>query len=310
MNGRYPATVEADLRRAIRLEYWTIAWMASIVAALGLVMGSSQAARTAWIEDILSLIPSIVFLVAVRFEMKGPTRLFPFGYDRAHSMAFLISAAALTSVGSVLLFESAMTLIRQEHVTVPPIRLLGQEIWLGWLMVAALIYSVVPPMILGRMKLPLAQRLQDEVLHTDALTQKADWMTGLAGGAGVIGLGLGYWWADAAAAAAISVSILHDGINALRIASAELADGVPRKLGKCEIDPEAEALQQALLRRFPGATVRLRETGRVMHAQLHGVTPETEIDLAALWPGDPKRVWRFAQLSFVPPSADVRTGEI
>jgi hypothetical protein len=38
----------------------------------------------------------------------------------------------------------------------------------------ALTYSIVPPVILGRMKLPLAKRLQDKVLHTDAMMQKAD----------------------------------------------------------------------------------------------------------------------------------------
>ena len=119
----------------------------------------------------------------------------------------------------------------REHVTIPSVHLFGQQVWLGWLMIAALAYSVVPPLILGRMKLPVAGALHDEVLHTDAMMQKADWMTGLAGIAGVIGIGFGYWWADAVAAALISFSILHDGITALRVAAAELADGVPRELG-------------------------------------------------------------------------------
>jgi cobalt-zinc-cadmium efflux system protein len=305
----FPAEIEADLRRAVRLEYWTIGWMASIVTVMGLVMGSSQAMRTAWIEDVLSLIPTIVFLVAVRFERKEPSRLFPFGYQRVHSLAFLISAVALSSVGALLLLESVMTLIRQEHATVPPVRLFGQDLWQGWLMVAALLYSVVPPVILGRMKLPLARRLQDEVLHTDALMQKADWMTGLAGVAGVIGLGLGYWWADAAAATVISFSILNDGVTALRIATAELVDGAPRKLGGTEMDPEAELLMAKLERQYPGGRVRLRETGRYLHAEVSGAEPDRGQDLRALWPGAPDRSWRLAQLSFVPPDKEARTGE-
>ncbi len=134
---------------------------------------------------------------------------------------------------------------------IPPVRLFGQEIWLGWLMIAALAYSVIPPVILGRMKLPLARRLQDEVLHTDALMQKADWMTGLAGIAGIIGIGLGYWWADAVAAGIISFSILHDGVTSLRIAVAELADGAPRELGSARIEEEAEALEKRLQALYP-----------------------------------------------------------
>ncbi len=304
-----PPAIADDLARAVRLEYWTIAWMGSVVLVMGLAMGSSQAMRTAWIEDLLSIIPAIVFLVVTRLEKKPPSRLFPFGFARAHSLAFLVSAVALTAVGSLLLFESVMTLVKQEHVTVPPIRLFGVELWSGWLMVAALLYSVVPPVILGRMKLPLARRLQDEVLHTDAMAQKADWMTGLAGIAGVIGLGLGYWWADAAAAALISFSILHDGVTALRIATAELVDGVPRRLGSVGIDPEAEQLIERLSALYPGASVRLRETGRYIHAELSGVESDGGHDLATLWPGDPGRSWRLAQLSFVPPACEVRTGD-
>jgi cation diffusion facilitator family transporter len=304
MRTTIPAEIEADIKRAVRLEWWTIAWMASVITLIGLVMGSSQAMKTAWIEDILSLVPSLVFLLALHFERKPPSARFPYGYHRVNSLAFLVAAVALSAMGALLLFESAMSLVHAEHVTIPPVRLLGQEIWLGWLMIAALAYSIVPPVILGRMKLPLARRLQDEVLHTDALMQKADWMTGLAGIAGIVGIGLGYWWADAAAAGIISFSILHDGITALKIAVAELADGAPRELGGTGLDEEAEALKARLLELHPEAEVRLRDSGRFILAQVCGVAPPGPVDLDALWPGRPERSWRFAQLSFAPPSAE------
>jgi cobalt-zinc-cadmium efflux system protein len=303
MRTSIPAEIEADLRRAVRLEWWTIAWMASIIVLIGLAMGSSQAMKTAWVEDVLSLVPSLVFLLAVHFERKAPTARFPYGYHRMNSLAFLVAAVALSVLGAVLIVQSIMSLFRAEHVTIPPIRLFGEEIWLGWVMVAALAYSVVPPVILGRMKLPLARRLQDEVLHTDAMMQKADWMTGLAGIAGIVGIGLGYWWADSVAAGIISFSILHDGITALRIAVAELADGAPRELGSAKLEEEAGALRARLLELYPGADVRLRDSGRFILAQVSGAESPDRIDLDALWPGRPERSWRFAQLSFAPPEA-------
>ena len=306
MRTAIPPEIEADLRQARRLELWTIAWMISIITLIGLVMGSSQAMKTAWIEDVLSLVPSLVFLLAIHFERKPPTARFPYGYHRVNSLAFLVAAVALAGMGAVLLAESAVSLFRAEHVTIPPVRLFGEEIWLGWLMVAALAYSTIPPVILGRMKLPLARRLQDEVLHTDALMQKADWMTGLAGIAGVIGIGLGYWWADAVAAGIISFSILHDGVTALRLAVAELADGAPRELGSNRLEEEAGALKARLLELYPGADVRLRDSGRYILAQVGGVEPPDRVDLDALWPGRPERGWRFAQLSFAPPEAKER----
>ena len=298
--------IARELEHARRLEWWTLGWMGTVVLAMGLAMGSSQAMKTAWIEDMLSLIPAIVFLIALRFERKSPDRRFPYGYDRVNNLAFIISAVALTLLGAFLLFESAMTLIKQEHVTVPPVTLFGQTFWLGWLMIAALAYSVIPPMILGRKKLPIAEALDDEVLHTDAMMQKADWMTGLAGIAGVIGVGLGYWWADAAAAGLISFSILNDGIRALRTASAELVDAAPRQLGGNELAEDAEALRRVLEQRYPEAEIRLRETGRYIHAQVYGVSPAGAVDLDEIWPCGADRAWRFAQLSFVPPQADRR----
>lgn len=304
MRAAVPPAIEADLKRAARLEIWTLAWMASIIALIGLVMGSSQAMKTAWIEDILSLVPSLVFLLAVHFERKAPTERYPYGYHRVNSLAFLVAAVALSVMGALLLVKSGLSLAKAEHVTIPPVRWLGQEIWLGWLMIAALVYSILPPVILGRMKLPLARRLHDEVLHTDALMQKADWMTGVAGIAGILGIGLGYWWADALAAGIISFSILHDGINALRIAVAELADGAPRELGSNRLEAEAEALKARLLDLYPGTEVRLRDSGRYVLAEVCGAAPPDRIDLDALWPGKPERSWRFAQLGFAPERID------
>jgi len=301
VSGAVPDAIEADLAKARRLAWWTLAWMSSILVVMWLAMGSSQAMKTAFVEDLLSMVPAIVLLIAMRFERKSPTRKFAFGFDRMHSLAFLVSAVALTIMGATLLFEAVHTLVKAEHVTVPPVAILGHHVWLGWLMIAALLYSVVPPFILGRMKLPIARRLHDEVLHTDALMQKADWMTGLAGVAGVLGIAFGFWWADAVAAGIISFSILADGITALRISAAELADGTPRALGKAEVAEDAAALIAALEARWPGAEVRLRESGRYLLAQVRGVPGAESVDLKSLWPGDPERSWRFAELAFVPP---------
>ena len=307
MSGGFPKEIRDDVRRAKRLAWWTIAAMVSVILVMALVMGQSQAMRTAWIEDILSIVPSAVLLISLHMEAKRETPRFNFGFDRAHSLAFLVAAVALVGLGIFLLFESVMTLALREHVTIPSVFLFGQQIWLGWLMIAALAFSIVPPLLLGRMKLPVAQRLADEVMHTDAMMQKADWMTGLAGIAGIVGIGFGLWWADAAAAGFIAFSILHDGIRALRVSTAELIDGVPRELGEKYIAKDAKALIGELARLWPGSEIRLRESGRYILAEIEGAVPDRPIVLDEIWPGDPKRSWRLAQLSFVPcEGADAR----
>jgi len=299
-----PSALADDLGRARRLAWWTLAWMATVLLVIGATTGSSQAMKAAWLEDLLSLVPAIVFLVALRYESRPATPKFPFGFQRVNSLAFMIAAVALSFMGGYLLFDSVSTLLSGEHVTIMPVRLFGHTVWMGWIMIAALLYSVIPPVLLARQKLPVARRLQDKVLHTDAMMQKADWLTGLAGVAGVVGVGLGFWWADAAAAGAISFSILQDGIRALRTASAELIDGAPRALDSSEIADDVGRLREALVRQFPGAEVRARETGRFIRAELTGIAPPSDVDLGRLWPGKPERAWRVAEISFVPPGGE------
>ena len=297
LHSGIPDAIAADVRHGERLEWWTLAWISSVVVVMALVMGASQAMKSAVIEDVLSLIPAIVFLLSVHWERKRANNRFPFGYHRANSLAFLVAATALLAMGGFLVYESATTQVRQEHPTVGGITLFGHTIWLGWLMIAALVYSIIPPLILGRIKQPVAKRINDKVLHTDALMQKADWQTGLAAIAGITGIGLGWWWADASAALFIALSIIKDAVGALRQAVAELLDGTPRALDSNAIAEDAERLIAALKARFGDVGVRLRETGRYITAEVD-CAPPAVIPSATELMGD--NAWRLASLSFRP----------
>ena len=294
-----PQAIADDFRRGKRLEWWTLFWMGSVIAAMWLTMGGSQAMQTALIEDMLSLIPAVTWLVAARFEPRPATRHYPFGFVRVNSLAFLVSAVALTLVGAFTLYEGVRALIAQEHPTVEPVTVFGREIWLGWLMIAALVYSIVPPVILGHKKHPVARRLKDKVLHTDALMQKADWQTGAAGILGIVGIAYGYWWADSAAAVFIAGSILKDGFDNVRISAAELLDGAPRELDSDAIAGDALRLEQRLAERWPGGVIRIRESGRYLFATVEGVTSPGQMPSAEELMGDDP-AWRLGRLNFVP----------
>lgn len=268
MSREMPEKVRRKLRRAARLEWWSLFWLGTIIAVMYFAMGSSQAMKTAWIEDTLSLLPPALFLIARRFENKPATDAYPYGFHRVGSLAFFLAAGALMAMGLFLIYESASALIRREHPTIGNVTLLGYDIWLGWLMIAALVYSVIPPVILGRMKKPLARASMDKILWTDADMNAADWKTGLAGIAGILGIGLGFWWADAAAAGIIAFDILRDGFRNIRISVAELLDGAPRKLDSTDIHPIVDRLSEELTARFPGHRVQVRETGRFVRATL------------------------------------------
>jgi divalent metal cation (Fe/Co/Zn/Cd) transporter len=135
-------------------------------------------------------------------------------------------------------------------------------------MIGALAFSVVPPVILGRKKSRIARRLHDKVLYVDARTSSADWQTGAASIVGIAGIALGAWWADAAMASLVSMSVLRDGVTALKGSTISLVDGMPRRLDSHEVSDDALSLQNALETRFPGSLVKIRETGRFLRAEL------------------------------------------
>lgn len=264
-----PAELENDLRRARRLEWASLVFMAGIIGLMAWAMGGSQAMRTAWVEDCLSLLPPAFFLLATWMERWRPTAKFPYGFHRAGSLAFFGAALVLVTFGLLLIWSAGASLVKMEHPTIGSMKLFGREVWLGWVMVVVLAVSAIPPVVLGRLKQELADRLNDKVLVADADMNTADWQTALAGIVGVVGIGYGLWWADAVAALFISASILKDGVSNLQTALAELMDGAPRELRSQKISKHALNLEQEIKKRLPGATVSMRETGRYIRAVAH-----------------------------------------
>jgi len=258
-----PEAQQQALRRAERLCWWTLLWIALASTLMYFSMGGSQTMKTALVEDLLSLVPPIAFLVASRFRRKGVDEEYIAGRERAFNVNFLISAVALTGVGLALVYDGLHTLLTATRPVVGTITVAGHVFWQGWLMMAALAVTAVPPMILGNKKLGLARQLSLKPLHTDADTGKADWMTAAAGIVGVAGIGMGWWWADATAALVISCNILHDGATNLRGAVRDLHDARPQKLERDEPDPLPERLcaEISALPWMDGCTVRLHEEG-------------------------------------------------
>ena len=257
------------MSRALRLEWVTVAYLLSAVFFIYLTLGSSQAMKTAWFEDILSLIPSIAFLLAARVRHKPPTEKHPYGYHRAVTIAFLCASLALFAMGFFLFLDALTQFASMEHPTIGTVVVLGRQLWLGWLMIPALLWSAIPAMILGRMKLPLASALHDKVLYADAKMNKADWLTASAAIVGVLGIGFGLWWMDATAAALISLDILHDGITNLRVVVSDLMASRPTMVGSDSVDALPAKVRNYLqgLAWVDAAEVRMREEGHVFFGE-------------------------------------------
>jgi divalent metal cation (Fe/Co/Zn/Cd) transporter len=141
-----------------------------------------------------------------------------------------------------------------------------------------LVYTGVPPVILGLMKKPLAEKLHDKVLFADAEMQRADWMTAGAAMLGVIGIGFGIWWADSVAAIVIGLDVVRDGSRYTGRAVLNLMDARPRTYDEKKPHPIKLQVEHELTRMdwIQEATVRMRELGHVFGVSVFAVPKSDE----------------------------------
>ncbi len=264
-----PAAQQEALQKAIRWEWFTIGYTSITIVLIAFVVGGSQAMKTAWIEDMLSLIPQVAFLVSLLFIRHPPSRSFPYGLHRVMGVGHLVAGVALLAIGGNLAVESIGGLIRQEHPAIGTVQLFGQTIWLGWLMVAVMILVVPGPFFYGHAKAKLAPKLHNKVLYADADMAKADWTTTVASVVGVLGIGMGLWWLDGAAALFISLGIVRDGYRNTRSAVLDLMD----QRARTHDDEEPHPLMRRIVRDLEAqpwvreASVRMRDMGQVFHVE-------------------------------------------
>lgn len=264
-----PAEQRTALRKAVRWEFFTIGYTLVTITVVAFVVGNSQAMKTAWIEDMLSLIPQIAFLLALLFVRRAPSRAHPYGLHRAMGVGHLVAGVALLAVGANLAVEAVTGLIAAEHPTIGTIVLFGETVWLGWLMVAVMALIVIGPFFYGHAKSKLAPVLHNKLLYADADMAKADWQTNAASIVGVLGVGLGVWWLDGAAALFISLGIIWDGVRNTRAAVADLMDRRVRTYDDRHPHPLIAQANRYLrsLRWVDRTAIRMRDEGQVFHVE-------------------------------------------
>lgn len=280
-----PPEQQQALKKAVRWEFFTIGYTTVTITVVALVVGNSQAMRTAWIEDMFSLIPQLSFLIALLFVRRRPTLKHPYGLHRAMGVGHLVAGVALLAVGVNLAIEAVTGLLTQEHPTIGTVQLFGQTIWLGWLMVLVMTLVVVGPVfIYGPAKARIAPVLHNKLLYADADMAKADWQTNVASIVGVLGIGIGLWWLDGVAALFISLGIIWDGLRNTQGAVIDLMDQRARTYDDKRPHPLAGDIAR-LARTQPwvaDAAVRLRDQGQVFHVEVFVVPRKPKVAVHAL----------------------------
>lgn len=281
----FPAAQQQALRSAIRWQLFTIGYTVCTIVVIAFVLGNSQAMRTAWIEDMLSLLPQLAFFAALLLVRRKPSLKHPYGWHRAMGVGHLVAGVALLVVGTQLAIEAATGLVAAEHPTIGTLRVLGHTVWLGWIMIGVMAVIVVGPVLLyGPAKARIAPVLHNKLLLADADMAQADWHTNAASIVGVLGVGLGLWWLDGAAALFIALGIVRDGLRNTGAAISDLMDQRARTVDGAEPHPLGAEIVTRLreLEWVADAAVRIRDEGQVLHVEAFVQPREASVRLEGL----------------------------
>jgi cation diffusion facilitator family transporter len=301
----YPEEQQRLRRKAKLLSWLSIGLLISAGTLLYFALGQSEAMKTAWVSDVLTAIPPIALLAAMRFELRDRSKRFPYGYTRSISVAFLATSGVLSLVGLYLLYDALSKLIKQQRPPIGTTELLGHSLWAGWLMIAALGYSLLCGLLLGLLKKPVAQRLNDKALAAEATMNRDEWLSEGVAIIGILLVGYGLWWADAAAAALISVEIIHDGWMNMRLVLGDLMDEAPTIMGSYEMEDITDKVRSHIEEMPSVATagVRLREHGRALTGEVF-VVPRDQSDIIDFVRSVADRVsdidWRLHDVTVMP----------
>jgi cation diffusion facilitator family transporter len=302
---QYPEEQQRLRRQAKALSWLSIVLLLSAGTLLFFALGESEAMKTAWVTDILTALPPMALLAAMRVELRDRTRRFPYGFTRSISVAFLATSGVLSIVGLYLLYDSVSKLVQQQRPPIGITELFGHHFWAGWLMIATLGYSLLCGLLIGLLKKPVAMRLNDKALRAEATMNRDEWMSEGAAIVGIVLVGFGHWWGDALAAAFISVEIVHDGWMNMRLVLGDLMDEAPTKMGKKELEDITDRVRAGIeqMQNVARAGVRLREHGRAVTGEIFVVAGDDAnvVDLVGEVANRAAAIdWRLHDLTVMP----------
>ena len=300
-----PEDAREVFRKSVRLEWISLALMLLICVAVYFTIGQSQAMKAVFVEDVLAVVPPVAFLVSARYRWKTPTEKFPYGFHHSVTIGFFCSAITVLALGLLIAFDSARTLIAGHHPTLGVVGIFGHQIWMGWIAYPVLAIASIIEFTVGKLKQPLAVKLHDKALSTDARMNRADWMTGAGAMIGMTGIAYGWWWLDSLVALVISIEIIRDGFENLHEVVTDIMDEPPTPVAEGDIEDWDKRLLDRVrkLDWVSGADVRLREEGNVVTGEVF-VVPKSGVDVTRkheeLQRAAREVDWRYYDLALVP----------
>jgi divalent metal cation (Fe/Co/Zn/Cd) transporter len=204
-NTAPPARSVADLRWALRLETWTIAWMvveASVSIGAGIAAGSLLLVAFG-ADSIIELISGCVLYWRLRHEYRGDHRS-EASLEALERRTGKIAGYLLYALSAYVVAQAVWGLMRQHEAETS---LLG--------MAVAVVAAVGMP-ILAKAKIRVADRIDSPALRADAMeTFTCGYLSWVLLGGLVANALLHWWWLDSVASLLVVPLLLREAKEAI-----------------------------------------------------------------------------------------------
>lgn len=179
-------------------------------------IGASEALKADGLNNSTDIIASIAILIGLKIARKPPDENHHYGHFRAETVASLIAAFIMASVGIQVLIGAGTSLFHAEHET--------PDMMTAWtaLFAAAVMYGVY------RYNAQLAKKINSSSILAAAHDNRSDALVSIGAFVGIIGARLGIDWLDPLTAFIVGLIILKTAWDIFAEASLTLTDAFDR----------------------------------------------------------------------------------
>lgn len=180
--------------------------------------GNSEALRADGFNNVTDVIASFAVLIGLRISRKPPDKDHHYGHFRAETIASLIAAFIMMTVGIQVIYETV-----QKLFTTQPEQ---PEMLTAWtaLVAAFIMFGVYA------YNLRLSKKIQSHSLYAAAQDNRSDALVSIGAFIGILGTQFGAYWLDPAAGLIVGFIICKTAWDIFRDASHTLTDGVDEQL--------------------------------------------------------------------------------
>ncbi|EKN63483.1 cation diffusion facilitator family transporter [Schinkia azotoformans] len=176
-------------------------------------LGNSEALLADGLNNSTDVVASIAVLVGLKIARKPPDKNHHYGHFRAETIASLIAAFIMISVGIQVIIEGVKSLT-DEGNAIP-------DMFTGWV---ALICSIIMFLVYCY-NINLAKKINSQSIKAAAKDNLSDSLVSIGAFIGISGSQFGFYWLDTVTAILVGIIIIKTAIEIFKEAVLELTDG-------------------------------------------------------------------------------------